>query len=136
MIQYLLLPRTFFPFSIPSRASFSRHFLVSQRLSQFLFLFFINFSFIRLSPTLSSTPDLFILSVHFRRSTLSISTSQMLPVVFAQSVIVSKSLDHKTLHSRGSTSLASSLVLFRGPQQMLLFLLKASFAITILCFTS
>ena len=42
IIWYLLLPRTFFPFTIPSRASFSRQFLLSQWPSQFIFLFFIS----------------------------------------------------------------------------------------------
>ena len=53
------------PFIIASRASFSRQFLLSQLPSQFLFLFFINSSIILLSPTISSTTEFFILSVHF-----------------------------------------------------------------------
>ena len=57
----------------------------------------------------------------------------MLLVVFAHSVVESKSLRHTTLHTTQNTSLASSLVLFsKGLQKMLLFLLKASFAIAIL----
>ena len=43
---------------------------------------------------------------------LSIPTSQMLPVVFAHSAIVSRSLHHTTLHSTQNTSLVSSVVLF------------------------
>ena len=60
----------------------------------------------------------------------------MLSVVFAHSVVVSKSLYHTTLHSTQSTSLASSLIIFsKGPQKALLFLLKASIVIAIVCFT-
>ena len=77
--------------------------------SQFLFFFFISSSIILPSATLSSATAFFILSVHFTRS---ISTSQMLPVVFAHSVVVPKSLHHTTLHSTQSTSLASTAVLF------------------------
>ena len=54
IIWYLLLPRTIFPFTIPSRASFSRQFLLSQWPSQFLFLLFISSSIVLLSPTLSN----------------------------------------------------------------------------------
>ena len=43
----------------------------------------------------------------------SIPTSQMLPGVFAHSVVVSKSLHHTTLHSIQSTSLVS----FQGPPE-------------------
>ena len=54
---------------------------------------------------------LFCLSVLYAPS-FSMSTSQMLPVVFVLSVVVSKSLHHTTLHSTQTTSLASSIVLF------------------------
>ena len=54
--------------SIPSRAFFSRHFLLSQRPSQFLFLFYSRSSIILPSPTLSSKTAFFILSIHFTRS--------------------------------------------------------------------
>ena len=75
---YLLLPRTFFPFIIPSRASFSRQFLLSQW------------------PSLSSTTFLFCLSI-FHAQSFSIFTSQTLSVVFAHSVVMSKSL-HQQLY--------------------------------------
>ena len=84
IIWYILLPQTFFPFTIPSRASFSRQFLLSQWPSQFLFLFLIS----------------------------SIPTYQMFPVVFAHSAVMSRSLHHTTLHSTQSTSLAFFIVLF------------------------
>ena len=64
IMWYLLLPRTFFPFTIPSRASFSRQLLLSQWPSQFLFLFFISSSIIFPCPTLFSTTAFFILSLH------------------------------------------------------------------------
>ena len=66
----IILISTFFPFTIPSRSSFSRQFLLSQWPSQFLFLFFISSSIILPFPTLSSTTAFFILSVHFTRSIL------------------------------------------------------------------
>ena len=53
----------------------------------------------------------FFLSI-LHAPTFSISTSQMLPVIFAHSVVVSKSLHHITLHSTQTTSLISSLGLF------------------------
>ena len=80
--------------------------------SQFIFLFLISSSIILPSPTLSSTSAfLFYLSILYAPS-FPISTSQILPVVFAHSVVVSKSLNHITLQSTQSTSLASSLVIF------------------------
>ena len=60
IIWYLLLPQTFFQFIIPSRASFSRQFFLSQWPSQFLFLFLISCSIILPSPTRSSTTAFFI----------------------------------------------------------------------------
>ena len=77
IIWYLLLPRTFFLFTMPSRASFSRQFLLSQCPSQFLFLFLISYSIILPSPTLSSTTAFFILSVHFTCSIFLHTQSQM-----------------------------------------------------------
>ena len=47
-------------------------------------------------------------------SSFYISTSQILPVVFAHSVVASKPLQHTTLHSTQRTSLAPSLVLLQG----------------------
>ena len=58
------------------------------------------------------TTEFFILSVQFTAPTFSISTSQMLPLVFVHSVVVSTSLHLTTLHSTQSTSLASFLVFF------------------------
>ena len=55
---WYLLPRTFFPFIIPSRSSFSRQFLLSQWPSQFRFIF-VTSSIILPSPTLSSTTVFF-----------------------------------------------------------------------------
>ena len=107
---YLILQRTFIPFTIPSRASFSRQFLLSQWPSQFHFLLSV--------PAVFFLHPLFLAQLHFLFSlcilhapSFSISTSKMLPVVFAHSVVASKSLRP-------------------------LFLMKASFAIAILCFTS
>ena len=62
IISYFLLPRTFLPFTISPRASFSRQLLLSQCSNQFIFLFFFNFSIILPSPTLSSTTALFYFS--------------------------------------------------------------------------
>ena len=58
------------PITIPSRAFFSRQFLLSQWPSQFLFLFFISSSIILPSPTISSTTAYFIFSLHFTCSIL------------------------------------------------------------------
>ena len=69
IIWYFLLPRTFFTFTISSRSSFSMQFLLNQRPSRFLFLFFISSSVLP-SPTLSSTTAIYILSAHFTRSIL------------------------------------------------------------------
>ena len=96
---------------LPEHPSFSRQFLLSQWPSQFLFLFLISSSIILPSPTLSSTTAfLFCLSI-LHAPSLSIPTSQMLPVVFAHSVVVSMSLHHRTLHYTQKTSLVSSVVL-------------------------
>ena len=97
-----------------------------------------------LVPALFFFLPLFLEQLHFlfylsilHASSFTIPISQM-PVVFAHSVIVSKSLYHTTPHSAQSTSLKFSL--FRsyfpkGPQKMLLLPLKASFTSAILCFT-
>ena len=107
IIWYLLRRRTSFLFTIPFRASFSTHFLLSQWPSQFLFLFFISSSIILPSPLfLVQLHVLFCLSI-LHAPSFSISTSQMLPVVFAHSVVVSKSPHHTTLHSTQNTSLES-----------------------------
>ena len=137
VIWYLLLPRTFFPFTIPSRASFSRQFLLSQFPSQFLFLFFISSSIILPSPTLPSTTAFFILSIHFTRSILlhiHISNASSRLCLFFHSDQVSAPYN-TTLHTEHFTSLFRSSF-SKGPQKMLVILLKASFAIFTLCFTS
>ena len=78
---------------------------------------------------------LFCLSI-LHAPSFSISTSQMLPFIFAHSIIVSKSLHHTMpLHTKHLTSLFLSSF-SKDLQKMLLFLLKASFAIAILCLTS
>ena len=71
VVYYLIsFVTNFLPFTIPSRASFSRQFLLGQRHSQFLFFFFISSSIILPSLTLSRTTAYFILSVHFTCSIL------------------------------------------------------------------
>ena len=62
---------------------------------------------------------LFIAQLHFlfylsilHAPSFSIPTSQMLPVVFAHSVVVYMSLHHTPLHSTHNTSIVSSVVLF------------------------
>ena len=102
----------FLPFTIPSRASFSKQLLLSQWTSQLLFLFSISSSIILPSHTLSSTTAfLFCLSI-LHAPSFSISASECFQSFFAHSVVESKSLHHTTLHSTEGTSLASSLVLF------------------------
>ena len=79
-----------------------------------------NFFSLSLSvPALCFLLPLFLAQLHFlfclsilHTPSFLISISQMLPVVFAHSIIVSKSLHHTTLDSTQSTSLAFSLVLF------------------------
>ena len=51
IIGYLLLLRTFLPFTIPSRASVSRQFLLRQWSSQFRFLFYFVCPFYTLHPS-------------------------------------------------------------------------------------
>ena len=70
IIWYLLLPRTFVPFTIPSRASFSRQFLLSQCRSQFLFSSLSVPALFFLVPLYQTLQHFFILSVHFTRSIL------------------------------------------------------------------
>ena len=79
-----------------------------------------NFFFTSLSVSaLFFVLPLFLGELHFlfylsilHAPPFSISTSQMLPVVFAHSVVVSKSLHHTTLHSTQRISLVSSVLLF------------------------
>ena len=112
IIWYLHLPRTFFSFTIPSRASFSRQFLLSQWSSQFLSSSLSVPSLLFLLPLfLAQLQFLFCLSI-LHAPSFSKSTSQMLSVVLAHSAVVSKSLYHTTLHSTQSTSLVSFIVLF------------------------
>ena len=135
IILYLLLQRSFFPFTKPFRASFSSQFLLSQRPSQFIFLFFISSSIILPSPALSRITAYF--SVHFTCSILlhiHISNASSRFLLIRWCVQVSAPY-YTTLHSNHFTSLLLSYF-SKGPQKVLLFLLKASFAIAILCFTS
>ena len=119
-IWYLLLPRKFFPFTIPCRASFYRRFLLSQWPSKFLFLFFISSSIILLSPTLPSIAAfLFCLSI-LHAPSFSISTSQMFPVVFAHYIVVSAPYN-ATLHTKHFSNLLLN-IFSKSPQKMLLFL--------------
>ena len=105
----------------------------------------VNFFSSSLSvPALFFLLPLFLAQLHFlfclfilHAPSFSISTSQMLPVVSVHCDVVSKSLHHTTLHSTQNTSLVSSVVLFpRARRKCNFFLLKASFDIAILCFTS
>ena len=88
------------------------------------------------SPTLSSTTIFFILSVHFICSIsfhIHILNASSHFCSFHRSVQISAPYN-ATLHTKHFNSLFLSSF-SKGPQKMLLFLLKASFAITILCFT-
>ena len=69
---------------------------------------------------------LFCLSI-LHAPSFSIPTSQMLPVVFAHSVVVFRSLHHTTLHSTQNTSLVFYSSFSKGPQKMLLFFGKSFF---------
>ena len=127
IIRYLLLPRTFFPFTIPSRAFFSRQFLLIQWPSQFLFLFLISYSIILPSPTLSSTTAFLNFSVHFTRSILlhsHISSASSCFCSFRRSVQVSAPYN-TTLHTKRFTSLFHSSF-SKGLQKMLLLPLLSS----------
>ena len=124
------------PVYLSSRASVSRQFLLSQWPSQFLFLF-ISSSIILPAPTLSSTTEFFIFSANFTRSILlhiHISKASSRFCSFRHSFQVSAPFN-ATLHTKHFTSLFRSSF-SKGPQKILLFLLKASFAIAILCFIS
>ena len=119
---YLLLLWTFFPFTILSRTSFSRQFLLSQWPSHFLFLFLsIPALFFILPFFLAQLHFLFCLSI-LHSSSFSIPSSQMIPVVFAHSVVVSRSLRHTTLHSTQNTSVVSSVVLFPRVRRKLIYI--------------
>ena len=79
----------------------------------------------------------FILSVHFTRSILlhiHISNASSHFCSFRRSIQISASYN-APLHTKHFTSLFRSSF-SKGPQKMLLFLLKASFAIANLCFSS
>ena len=96
----------FLPFTIPSRASFSRQFLLSQWHSKYFSLFFISSSIILPSPTLSSTTEFFILSVHFTRSIthhIHISKASSRFCSFCRSVQISAPFN-TTLHTKHFTS--------------------------------
>ena len=99
--------------------------------------FFISSSITLPSPTLSSTAAFFILSLHFTRSILfhtHISNASSCFCSFRRSVQVSAPYN-TALHTKHFTSLFRNSF-SKGLQKMLLFLLKASFVIAILCFTS
>ena len=113
---YLLLPRTFFPFTIPSRASFSS----SGPANFFCSSLSVPAIFFLLPLFLAQLHFLFCLSI-LHATSFSMPTSQMLPVVFAHSVIVSRSLHHLTLHSTQNTSLVSSVVLFPRAHRIYFF---------------
>ena len=59
IIRYFLLPRTFFSFTIPSRASFSRQFFLASGPDNFIFLFFISSSIIFPYSTISCTTSFY-----------------------------------------------------------------------------
>ena len=135
IIWCLLLSWSFFQFTIPSAGS---SFLASGPVNFFFFFSPLHYQFQHYSPsiTLCSTTAFFILPVHFTHSILLYIHISNASSNFCSSHPNVKSLHHIMLHSIQSTSLACSLVLIPSPQKMLLFLLKASFAIAILCFTS
>ena len=100
----------FLPFTIPSRASFSRQLLFSQWPSQFLFLFFIISSIILSSPTLSNTTAFFILSVYFTCSILlhirvRIASSRFCSL---RRIVQVSALYNATIHAKHFTSLLLS----------------------------
>ena len=85
------------------------------------------------STTVFFLLPLFLAHLHFlfclfilHAPTFSISTSLMLPVVFPHSVVVYKSLHHTTLHHTNHFTSLFINSFSKGPQKMLLFLLKAS----------
>ena len=80
IIWFLLVTRTFFPFTIPPRASFSSQFLLSQWPRQFLFLFFISSSVILPSPhSVVLSKSLRITTLHSTQSTSLASFLVLLP---------------------------------------------------------
>ena len=137
IVWFLLQPRTFFPFTIPSRAFLNIQFLLSQWPSQFLFLFFISSSIIFLSLNISSITAFFLLSVHFTRFIvlhIHISNASSCFCSFRRSVQVSAPYK-ATLHIKNCTSLFRSSFP-KARRKTLLFLLTTSFAIAFLRFTS
>ena len=85
-------------------------------------------------PALFFLLPLFLAQLHFlfclsilHASSFSITTSQMLPVVFAYSVVVCRSLHHTTLHSTQNTSIVSSVVLFPMARRKCFFSVKDLF---------
>ena len=113
IIWYLLLPRNVFshlPY-LPEHPSACSSFLASGPANLFPSSLSILALFFLLPLFIAQLHVLFCLSI-LHHPSFSISTSQMLPIVFAQSVVVSKSMHHTTIHSTQSTSLSSSLVLF------------------------
>ena len=89
------------------------------------------------SPTFSSITAFFILCVPFTRSLLlhiHITNASNRFCSFRRSALDSEPYN-ATLHTKHFTSLFRGSF-SKGPQKMLLFLLKAYFAIAILCFTS
>ena len=126
-IIWFLLPRTFFLFTIPSRASFSRQFL-SQWPSQYLFLLFIRSSIILPSSTPSSTTAFFILSLHFTRYILlhiHITNASSRVCLFRLSVQVSAPYN-ATLYIKHFTSLFLSSFC-KGPQKIYSLPVKSFF---------
>ena len=90
-----------------------------------------------LLPLFLTKLHFFVLSVHFTRSIFlhtHISNVSSRFCAFRRSFQVSVP-NTPTLHAKHFTSLFLSSF-SKGPQKMVLFLLKASFAIAILCFTS
>ena len=121
IIWYLLLFLTFFPFTIPSTASFSRQFLLSQwPVNLFSSSLSVPALFLLLPLFLAQLNVLFCVPV-LHVPSFFISTYQMLPVVFAHSVVVSKSLQHTTILSTQSTSLICSVFFFQGPAENAFF---------------
>ena len=96
-IIWFLFCLELYSFTIPSSASFSRQFLLSQWPSQFLFLFFTSSTIILPSHSFQHNWFFLLCLSILHAPSFSISTSQMLSVFFAHSVVVSKSLHHTTL---------------------------------------
>ena len=94
IIWYLLLPLTFYQFTISSRDSFRRQFLLSQWPSQF-------FSYL-------SVPAFFSVCSFYTLHPSPYPHLKCFQFLFAHSVLVPKSLHHTTVHSTRSTSPVSS----------------------------